>query len=345
MIKPPRLSRGSTIAVLSPSWGGPSLFPDIYQKGLQNLRELFGFNIIEYSTACMEADKLYRNPRLRAHDINEAFVNPEVDAIIATIGGFESIRILPYLDVDTILANPKIIMGYSDTTTILTYLNYRGLVTFHGPAIMAGWAQVENFPYLQSYYMSMLMESHEWMEVQPFPTWSNGYPDWGNPETIGEVLHLQANEVGFEWIQGTRPVSGRLWGGCVEIIPFLNGTAFWPNTSFWKDRVLMIETSEEKPTPQQVGYVVRNLGIQGILDQLSGMLIGRPKDYSREEQQDLHAVVKAIVGEEFENTDMVIVGNMDFGHTDPNLILPLGIEVELDPVAKRIRLAELVFAN
>lgn len=343
MIKPRKLAEGSNIAVLSPSWGGPSLFPDIYKKGLQNLQELFGFNIVEYPTACMEAEKLYQNPRLRAQDINDAFANPDVDAIFATIGGFESIRILRYLDVKSILANPKIIMGYSDTTTILTYLNYQGLVTFHGPSIMAGWAQVQNFPYLQDYYCSMLKESVSEVDLTPFPTWSNGYPDWANPQTIGDVLHLKENDVGFEWIQGTEIVSGRLWGGCVEVFNFLNGTDFWPDQSFWTDRILMLETSEEKPSPQQVGYIIRNLGVQGILDKLSGILIGRPKDYSSQERKELHETVKSIVMEEFDNPELAMVGNLNFGHTDPNLILPLGIETELDPIEKRIRFKEPIY--
>ncbi len=345
MIKPRKLAAGSTIAVLSPSWGGPSIFPEIYQKGLQNLKTLFGFNIVEYPTATMAADKLYEHPELRAEDINAAFANPDIDAIIATIGGFESIRILQYLDVKTILENPKIIMGYSDTTTILTYLNSQGLVTFHGPAIMAGWAQIHNFPYLQSYYTAMLMESAAELHLNPFPTWSNGYPDWGNPETIGEVLNMAENDVGFEWVQGTQSASGRLWGGCVEIFSFLNGTDFWPEKSFWKDRVLFMETSEEKPTPQQVGYIIRNLGVQGILDAISGILIGRPKDYSAAERQELHETIKSIVADEFNHPEKVIVGNLDFGHTDPNMIFPLGIEIELNPVKKEIRLKEAIYTD
>jgi muramoyltetrapeptide carboxypeptidase LdcA involved in peptidoglycan recycling len=70
MFKPKNLKKGSTIAVISPSWGGPSLFPGIYEKAIKNLKEMFDFNIIEYPTARMTDEKLYQNPQLRAKDIN-----------------------------------------------------------------------------------------------------------------------------------------------------------------------------------------------------------------------------------------------------------------------------------
>jgi muramoyltetrapeptide carboxypeptidase LdcA involved in peptidoglycan recycling len=110
MIKPKMLQKGSTIAVLSPSWGGPSLFPGIYEKALENLKEIFQFNIVEYPTARMDAESLYNHPELRAKDINDAFADDSIDTIFVSIGGNDSIRILEYLDIPSILKNPKIIM-------------------------------------------------------------------------------------------------------------------------------------------------------------------------------------------------------------------------------------------
>src|SRR5687768_2795347 len=128
-IKPPKLKEGDTIAALSPSWGGPSAFPHIYENGIRVLRDIFGLNVKEYPTARMSPEKLYDNPKIRARDVTDAFADREVKAIITTIGGDDSIRILPYLNLNIIIRNPKIIMGYSDTSTILTYLNQHGLVT------------------------------------------------------------------------------------------------------------------------------------------------------------------------------------------------------------------------
>lgn len=93
--------------------------------------ENLGLTIKEFPSARKDASFLYNNPEFRANDINAAFADPEVKAIISSIGGDDSIRILPYLDKKTIVQNPKIVMGYSDTSTLLTYINQLGLVTFH----------------------------------------------------------------------------------------------------------------------------------------------------------------------------------------------------------------------
>lgn len=143
---PAKLKKGDTIAVLSPSWGGPGLFPHIHDQGLRVLREEFGLEIKEYPTSRAEADYLYRHPAIRAADVNAAFADPQIKAIIATIGGDDSVRILPYLEPTIIRDNPKILMGYSDITTLLTYCNQLGLVTFNGPSVMAGFSQLRALP-------------------------------------------------------------------------------------------------------------------------------------------------------------------------------------------------------
>jgi len=139
-IKSKKLQKGDTIAIVSPSWGGPSVFPHIYESGIKTLEKL-GLKIKEYPSARKNVDYNYNHPEFRAKDINDAFADSEVKAIFSSIGGDDSIRILPFLDLETIKKNPKIIMGYSDTTTLNTYLNQLGLVTLNGPAIMAGFSQ------------------------------------------------------------------------------------------------------------------------------------------------------------------------------------------------------------
>jgi len=107
LIKPKKIKPGSRIAIISPSNGLPFLFPDIYELGLKNLKEIFGFEIVEMPTARMSPDELYKNPKLRADDINQAFSDDSIDGIITSIGGYESIRILKYLDIDIIKKNPN----------------------------------------------------------------------------------------------------------------------------------------------------------------------------------------------------------------------------------------------
>ncbi|NQX68330.1 LD-carboxypeptidase [Paenibacillus alba] len=346
MIKPKRLRPGSKIAILSPSSGLPYLFPDIYELGLKNLQEVMGFEIVEMPCARMSPDDLYRNPQLRANDMNECFQNDEIDGIITSIGGYESIRILPFLDTERMINNPKFIMGFSDATTFLTYLNQLGMVTFYGPSIMAGLAQMKHLPAVYTEHLKAILFANSFpYTYTPFQKWSNGYQDWSNLETLGECQAFYRNENGWTFLQGSTVEQGHLWGGCIEVLEFMKSTSYWAKESFWNDKVLFFETSEEKPLPMQVGYMLRNYGMQGIFSKVKGVIFGRAKDYTEEENQKLYEIVLNVIQGEFGADQIPIVVDVDFGHTDPKFILPLGCKIELNPHTKEIILLESPFAE
>ena len=272
MIKPKMLKSGSRIAVVSPSWGGPSLFPHIYENGLKVLKEQFNFQIVEFPTAKMPAQEIYENPQLRAEDLNNAFADKTIDGIISTIGGNDSVRILKYLDTDLILANPKFIMGFSDSTTFLSYLNTLGLITFYGPSIMAGFSQLQNFPEAMDEYKGFFKNSTDF-KISPFSTYCHKYKLWGEVTNTGLVDKIYDNPNGHLWLNKGGVSTGSLWGGCIEVLCDINGTDYWPKKDFWQNKILFIETSEDKPKPDLVGSWLRNYGIQGILNQLSGLFV------------------------------------------------------------------------
>lgn len=137
---------------------------------------------------------------------------------------------------------------------------------------------------------------------------------------------------------------GQLWGGCIEVLDMMNGTLAWPGKDFWNDKILFFETSEDKPTPSQIGFVLRNWGMQGILPKLKGLLVARPKSYTDDEKAELDNEIKRIVVDEFECEELNIVTNMDFGHTDPRHLLPLGIDMKIDPVEERMIFTEALFS-
>lgn len=340
MIKPKRLRPGSRIAVISPSSGLTDLFPDIYELGLNNLEEILGFEIVEYPTARMPQDVLYKNPKLRAQDINDAFSDSSIDGIICSIGGYESVRILPYLDVESIMENPKLLMGFSDATTFLSFLNYKGMVTFYGPSVMAGLAQMKSLPYEFIEHLKYIFFNGQVpYNYKPYSKWTNGYKDWNNLDTLGECTEFFENE-GWSFCQGTDAAEGKLWGGCIEVLEFLKCTGYWPDKEFFEDKILFFETSEDKPLPFQVGYMLRNYGMQGIFEKIKGVIFARPKDYSSDECEELKQTVLDILNVEFRNGDIPVVMNVDFGHTDPKIVLPLGCSVRLCPEKNEIILLE-----
>lgn len=337
--KPEKLKRGDTVAVVTPSWGGPNAFPHVYENGLKVLRD-WGLNIKEFSATKAVPGFLRQNPRARAKDINDAFADTEVKAIFASIGGDDSVRLLPFLDKKIISQNPKILMGFSDTTTLLVYCNLLGFVTFHGPAIMAGFSQVKSLPErFGSHVLKMLFEPEESYEYESYGEYCDGYLDWSKQENIGKAKELKKDD-GWRFIQNTGKVQGELFGGCIEVLEFLKGTDFWPTKEFWDGKIIFFETSEEKPSIDRIKRMLRNYGTQGVFEKVSAVLFGRARDYSAEEKDALDIAIKGIIADEFEKPNLPIVTNMDFGHTDPQFILPLGVMSELDCQNNKMRLIE-----
>ena len=334
---PPRLRQGSTVAVASLSWGGPHLFPKVFDAGLDTLRRL-GCEVREMPTARRDPDWLRAHPELRAADLNAAFADPTIDAVVASIGGDDSARILPHLDAEVIAANPKVVMGYSDTTAQLIALNLLGMVTFHGPAVMAGLAQARHFPQLEQQLRSVLFEPSAHHDYRPYPSWTERYEDWATADDPSGVAAVRPHD-GWHWVNGVGPARGRLIGGCAEVLEFLKGSAYWPSGSWWDGRILFLETSELVPSVDQVRYWLFNYGVQGILGRISGLMLGRARGYDDGRKVELDEMVRTVVAE-FGRADLAVVTNVDIGHTDPQWVMPLGALAEIDPVGRRIGLLE-----
>jgi muramoyltetrapeptide carboxypeptidase LdcA involved in peptidoglycan recycling len=276
---------------------------------------------------------------LRAADINEAFVDPEVEALFASVGGDDSVRVLPFLDLKAIMRSPKVLMGFSDTTTLLAYFSLRGMVTYHGPSVMAGIAQMRNYPAQLEHLKEMLFAPPERYTYAPAPAYNEGYPDWSDASKVGRVLRKRRS-TGWKVLQGQGKVRGHLYGGCIEVLEMMKATRFWPAPDFWGGKVLFLETSELRPSPDSFKFMLRNYGMMGALDDISALLLGRPRGYSRQQKAELEKNIVSVVVEEFGRSDLPVISNLDFGHTDPQMVLPLGLEVEVDADSPSLTLLE-----
>jgi len=280
--------------------------------------------------------------RKRAEDISAAFADPEVKGIFSSIGGEDSVRILQFLNSKQILSTPKIFMGYSDAHTVVTYLNSVGLVTYAGPCVMAGFSQMKEFSRAFSHHVrNLLFENADRYKYEPYQLYSERYPDWSVVENTGRTNPKKRNP-GWKWLQlGKAKAKGRLFGGCMDVLEFMKGTRYWPQeVEFWDGKILFFETSENKPAPDLVRYWLRNYGTQGVLGRITGLLFGRPVDYTEEEKLKFEESVLSVVRGEFGRDDIPIVSDMDFGHTDPQFIMPLGIEAEIDSDSKQFVITE-----
>jgi muramoyltetrapeptide carboxypeptidase LdcA involved in peptidoglycan recycling len=231
------------------------VFPHLYDLGVRVLRDDLGLDVVEMPTARADAAFLDEHPEARAADVNAAFADPSIRAIVATIGGDDAVRILPFLDVDLALRKPKVVMGFSDTTTLLAWLNVCGLVTFNGPAVMVGLAQAHALPpsFLE-HVRRMLFEGPETYLYEPYPWWTEGYPDFADQARAGEVLPPATPNEPWCFLQGVGAVEGHLFGGCIEVLEFLKGTRFWPPIEFWEGRILFLEP--RRPRARRVGHLL-----------------------------------------------------------------------------------------
>ena len=342
MIKSKKLQPGDKVATVSLSWGGPGTFPHRYEAGKQQLQDEFGLVVVEMPHTLKDADWLYRHPQTHAEDLMAAFADPSIKGIISTIGGDDSIRLLPYLDLDVIRSNPKVFVGYSDTTITHLACFKAGLVTFYGPAIMAGFAENGGmFPYMVESVRKTLFSTEPIGEITPNANgWTVELIDWADPANQTQRRMLNSS-TGWRFLQGQGVRQGRLIGGCFEVLDWLRGTAFWPTIDDWQDAILFLETSEDAPSPEMVKYSLRTYAALGILQRLSGILFGRPGgQITPEEHEAYDSILLQVVAEEHGLTNLPIIAGMDFGHTDPMFVLPYGVEAEMDVENEQFRIIE-----
>lgn len=329
MIKPSVLRPGDRIAALSLSWGGPSLFPHRYQAGKRQMEESLGVKVVEGRHTMADATWLTSHPEARASDLMEAFTDPGIRGIVSTIGGDDSIRLLPFLDLAVIRDNPKVFLGYSDSTVTHFACFKAGLVSFYGPSIMAGFGENGGlFPYMASSVRRILFSREPVGQIVPnVDGWTYERLDWAQPELQSQRRRLHSCS-GWRWLQGDGIHRGRLMGGCLEVIDWLRGSPVWPDLSVWRESILFLELSEEAISPSAVVRILRSIAATGALQAVRGILFGRP--YGEESSFSAYDTALLDVCRELGLESLPLVTQMDFGHTDPMFIVPYGIEAEID---------------
>ena len=326
--KPMKLKEGDTVALVSLSWGGAG-DEDIlwrYKIGKKRLKKIFGLNVVEMSYTLAGSEYIYKHPEKRAQDLMDAFKDNSINGIISCIGGSDSIRILPYINSDVISKNPKIFMGYSDTTITHFLCYHAGLSSFYRPSLLVDFAEnVEMNPYTIEYLKKTLFSSEVIGKIEPSEVWTSIRKPW--KERLKEQKRIYYCNRGYEILQGDQTVMGHLLGGCFETFHMLRGTKLFPKLEEFNDSILFFETSEEKPPIWYLENELRFLGSMGILERIKGMIWGKPQDeqYYTEYKTAICKVMK-----EFGREDMPILYNVNFGHTEPKICIPYGALAQID---------------
>ncbi|MEE4419019.1 S66 family peptidase [Streptomyces bugieae] len=338
---PPKPAPGDRIAIISPSSGLPGALPLPYELGLKRLREDFGLEPVEYPAT----RKMGATPQERADDIHAAFADPTIKAVMATIGGDDQITVLPLLDRELIRAHPKPFFGYSDNTNLLIALRNLGIVGYHGAAVMTELGRPYALhPITADSVRAALFTSGPY-ELRPVQRYGDTSRDWADPATFDVEPDAQPAE-GWVWHQPERVVEGRSWGGNVEILSWLlmADREIERDCAAYEGSVLFLETSEELPSGEEVFRILRNMGERGLLARFPALLMARAKAWSFDQPNNAEskrryaveqreAVLRALAT--YAPHSMAVF-DVDFGHTDPQLVIPYGGLVRVDGPARRI---------
>lgn len=348
-ITPPPLEEGDRVAIIR-SGDGPAKteFPHVYKLGLERLRNVFGLEPVEYPTCDMTSQELRDHPEKRAQDIMDAFRDDTVQGIIAAIGGDgNQIRVLNHLDGDVMRDNPTRFYGYSDNTSLALYLHHHGIVSFQGPMVMTELAMQSQMHDYTVQHVKKAFSTDTFGTIQPSEQVTDQDLAWDDPENLQKTRELEPHP-GWEWHNADQGmVEGRLWGGCLEITELhAQADAYIPTPEQAVGMVLALETSEEVPKPRFVERHLRALGERGLLQQFEAILFGFQKarshriEKSKEEREQYRERTKDAVKEQLDwyAPDTPTVFNLNFGHTDPIIPLPIGGEIEIDTDDKKITL-------
>lgn len=328
LIKPKALEIGDTIGVVSPSAPLACLVPHRTKSGIKMLGEL-GFKVKVGKNALKVNGHTAGTPKERADDINAFFRDKKVKAIFSFIGGNHSNQILEYLDFDIIKKNPKIFLGYSDAT-ILHFALYvkANLVTFYGPAVLTQFAENPTIlPYTKTYLKKALMKTNPIGKIKPSTQWTDEILDWFKKEDLKRPRKMKRNK-GWEWLKFGK-AEGPILGGCITSMLHLRGTEYWPD---FRGSILFWETPEsgddftKGEKVENIDSYLTDLELSGVFKDIKGMVIGRFFGYSEQEKKEIIKIIE----ERTSDYKFPILLNVDIGHSDPMITVPLGVRVKID---------------
>ena len=331
---PTKVQAGARVAVVSPSSAAPARFPAVHELAMRRLRDEIGLQPVEYpTTRCLGA-----SPQARAADLMAAFADPEIKAVLASIGGEDQITVLPHLDPDVVRANPKAFVGYSDNTNLLNWCWNLGVAGYHGGSTMVHLGRGGALhPVSVGSLRAALLDggSRRLCELDAF---GEDEVDWSDPSALTTEPPTQRHP-GWSWHQAERVVTGPTWGGNLEILSWNLAVGRWIRpVEDYAGCVLLLETSEERPSAEEVFRMLRNAGERGLLAQFPAAIIGLAKaglfgqPKSQTERRQYREAQQAAVLSAFAayNPDAMIVFNVDIGHTDPQWVIPYGGQVTID---------------
>ncbi|WP_433066537.1 S66 family peptidase [Dactylosporangium sp. CS-033363] len=325
---------------MSPSFAAAGAFPAVHEQAMRRLQDVTGLIPVEFPTT----RQVGASAQARAADLNAAFADPSIRAILAVVGGEDQITVVPHLDPDLARADPKPFLGTSDNTNVHQWLWANGVASFYGGSsqVHLGPGPAVDDVHARSLRAALL--TGERMDItDPGESEDIGQP-WDDPRALAEYGEREPTDP-WSWHGPARTVTGRTWGGCIEVLEWVLTAGRFPFAPDVLDGgVMLLETSEELLPARNVAWIVRALGERGLLGAVSAVLLARPpvSDFTTRPEPDERARLRAdqrdaVVAEVTRyNPDAVVCVGVPFGHTRPQWILPHGGTMTVDGVARRV---------
>lgn len=307
LIKPARLRPGDRVGLVSPATAAFETEPTkIWIDALESL----GFEVVLGDNYYDRYGYLAGEDAARASDINAFFKEPSIKMIFAR-GGWGAPRVLPLLDYDMIRANPKVLLGYSDATALITAVHTKtGLVTFHGPSPLNTFSA--------EHFRRVVMNGEHYT--------------MSNPTFITENTLVQT-ENRIQTIRGGK-ATGRILGGNLSLLTAVTGSEYLPD---WEGCILFIEDVDE--AVYRIDRMMTELSLSGVLGKIKGFVFGRCTDCEPGRGFGSLTMEEMLAGHIAPLGIPAFSGSM-IGHIDEQFTIPLGIDVEIDADAGSIRMLE-----
>ncbi|MGZ3865046.1 MAG: S66 peptidase family protein [Bacteroidia bacterium] len=303
VIKPKALKAGDTVAITSPAG---AVWDETQVEKFTGIIEGLGFKVKHGQTLKEKHGYFAGKDELRAKELSDFFSDKEVSAIFCMKGGWGCARILDKINYELIKKNPKVIMGFSDITSLLIAINHKtGLVTFHGPVGNSGWND-----FSVDYIKRVLIQKEN--VTYTYPEKDDDKPYMINP---GKA-------------------KGVLVGGNLTVLAGIIGSEYLPH---WKNKILFLEEAKEEP--YSVDRMLTQLKLAGVLNNISGFVFGKCVKCEAEEPQKAF-LFKEVLEQHIKPLGIPAFYGAMIGHIENKYTMPIGIQAEIDAEKNIIRLLE-----
>ncbi|MDD4762202.1 MAG: LD-carboxypeptidase [Candidatus Pacebacteria bacterium] len=315
---PKKIKRGDKVMVVAPS-DSLSLISEKIKLIVDKRFSKMGLEL-SFSKHVKELDEFDSSSiESRVGDLHEAFLDKSVKGIFTAFGGFNCNQLLRYLDWNLIRNNPKVFIGYSDTTALQNAIFAKtGLVTYSGPSYSA-FGQKFYFDYTLKYFKKCVFGNKEF-NILPSKTWSDDrwYLNQEDRKLIKNDGWLVINE---------GVARGKILGANISTFKLLQGTEYFPDIS---NSILFLEDDSESKM-YNFDRDLQSLIHLPDFHKVKGIVIGRFQNASQIKNEHLINIIKS----KKELNRVPVLANVDFGHTDPMITFPIGGEAKLTASSKK----------